>query len=296
MSIQASGWALEQDLPARPKLVLVAIANHADHTNGYCWLRATTIAAEAACTPRSVFRYVGSLVRNGYIRKAPRKGADGKQRANDYWIVLDRPEAEWDWDKSLDNAPDDEDVADDGVTEEAELPKEEEPCETLSHGEGVENSVSPPADKHAVSYGPCDSRVTRVMDEPSKTNPSIEEKCARASVAGPPRTYRPSPQDEPPRQGAVADPTSKQIFVYFGTDAWNAWARHRERTQRNKIGYPTTTRFFENKSQRGWYFPSLYPSTVPEQMAAAPTRESIGPPRNVKQRSGHRNEVDGEAG
>ena len=33
MSIQAVGWALEQELPARPKLVLVSIANHANHAN-----------------------------------------------------------------------------------------------------------------------------------------------------------------------------------------------------------------------------------------------------------------------
>ena len=88
MSIQAVAWALDQDLPARPKLVLVAIANHADHTNGYCWLKAETIAREASCSPRSVYNFVGALVRNGYMRKALRKGEDGKQRANDYWIMF----------------------------------------------------------------------------------------------------------------------------------------------------------------------------------------------------------------
>ena len=65
MSIQAVAWALDQDLPARPKLVLVSIANHASHTDGYCWLKAETIAQEAACTPRSVYTYIGGLVRTG---------------------------------------------------------------------------------------------------------------------------------------------------------------------------------------------------------------------------------------
>src|SRR5690349_3688223 len=95
MSIQAVAWALDQDLPARPKLVLVSIANHANHTDGYCWLKVETIAAEASCSERAVYNFIGDLIRNGFIRKAPRKGEDGKQRANDYWILINRPAAEW---------------------------------------------------------------------------------------------------------------------------------------------------------------------------------------------------------
>ena len=77
MSIQAVAWVLDrEELPARPKLVLVAIANHANHTDGYCWLKAETIAKEAACSPRAVFNFVGALIRNGYLRKAPARGAD----------------------------------------------------------------------------------------------------------------------------------------------------------------------------------------------------------------------------
>src|SRR3990167_3798215 len=109
VSAQAMGWALDQpDIPGRPKLVLVAIANHADHTDGYCWLKAETIAREASCTPRSVFRFIGALIRNGYLRRAPRRGPDGKQRANDYWILFHREETAWDWQAGLEGQESDD--------------------------------------------------------------------------------------------------------------------------------------------------------------------------------------------
>ena len=227
MSIQAVAWALDQDLPARPKLVLVSIANHANHTDGYCWLKAETIAAEAACTPRSVYRFVGGLVRNGYLRKAPRKGEDGKQRANDYWMLFKREEAAWDWGSGLTDERDadesieaDQEEAQEVVGGEPQIETETQdvvqPHDTVSHGENAEPHDSPvlrkPENEHAVSYGPCDSRVLRKnIAEPSKTNPeNVGLKSSR------PRRYQPPPPAPPQPMGATTlEGTGNFIFVFI---------------------------------------------------------------------------------
>src|SRR5262249_27189193 len=132
-------WALEQDLPARPKLVLVSIANHANHVDGYCWLKAETIARESACTPRSIYNFVGQLVRNGFIRKAKRKSDDGKQRANDYWILFDREENEWDAGASLESPKADDEPIEDGSSVEDDATSGV-PSEIRSPGENDEPS------------------------------------------------------------------------------------------------------------------------------------------------------------
>jgi len=267
VSIQAVAWALEQDLPARPKLVLVSIANHADHTNGYCWLKAETIAAEAACTVRSVYRFVGGLRRNGYLRRAPRKGADGKQRANDYWLLFDRAEAPWDWGASTED--DDINAVDESAEDAAEPQDVDEPHDTVSLGEtaspGDTGVTRQGSDVHAVSRGPGDSGVSRYMNQPSKTNPKeTEDSAPRARSAFVPRNYKPPP---PEPQGSTSD-TDKRVFVYEGTRAWDAWVAERKRT-RGVAWTLTTTRVVDGKSKRGWWFPSLFPPDA---------RPGTGPP------------------
>lgn len=270
MSIQAVGWALEQDLPARPKLVLVSLANHADHTTGYCWLKAETLAREAACTTRSIYRFIGGLVRNGYIRKAPRKGEDGKQRANDYWIMFGREEKHWDW-GAHPEPPEPEDDPEENATDGDETQDVVEPYDTASHGEHVGNSPADPVDKHAVSHGPCDSRVSHSESlEPSKTNSKKDAREAPFSL--PPRAYRPPPPSVAADvQGAIlADREAKLIFVYVGTRAWDAWMAEMSRRK----GFPwrlSTTAVIDGKTRQGWYFPTLFPPAPPS--TAPPVEE-----------------------
>jgi hypothetical protein len=258
VSIQAVAWALEQDLPARPKLVLVSIANHADHTTGYCWLRADTIAAEAACTSRAVYNFVGDLIRNGYIRKAQRKGDDGKQRANDYWILFNRQPADW----IKDRVPGEADGAGEPSEENDPGPQDVvAPGEHHSCGEDDVSRPAEPVEMHAGSPGPHESTFTRKdSEEPSKTKP----KEARASFAGPPRAYRPPP---PEPQGAVADREAKQIFVFKGSRAWEAWCDHKLRTTGVRWTL-TTWATIDGRRREGWYFPGLFPPSA------------TGPPNN----------------
>jgi Helix-turn-helix domain len=265
MSIQAVAWALDQDLPARPKLVLVALANHADHTNGYCWLKASTIAKEASCTPRSIYNFVGALVRNGYIRKALRKGEDGKQRANDYWIMFGREEKPWE--SAVNTEPSEaEQEPDESASDEQEPQDVVEPHEQISCGETAEpherDDSRQPVEKHAGSPGPVESAFTRYESlEPSKINPRKDARassCERPPYS--PRTYKPPPVEPPKPMGAiVADKEAKMIFVYEGSRAYEAWLPVKRKETGVSCWRLTTTVVIDGKAGRGWWFPSLFP-------------------------------------
>jgi hypothetical protein len=96
MSVQALSWAIEQQLPAKPKLALIALANHAEPGTGYCHFETATIAREASTSPAGLWRYLGALERNGYLSKTIRKTKRGDER--DYWLAFSRNELEaWAW-------------------------------------------------------------------------------------------------------------------------------------------------------------------------------------------------------
>ncbi len=236
MSIQAVAWALEQELPARPKLVLVAIANHANHVDGYCWLRAETIAHEAACGVRSVYRFVGALERNGFIRRESRKAKNGQQLATtDYWLLLDRPIAGlWTSRGEIDI-----DEADDS--------------NTISGGLELEPSAN-------MAVGPSDSPGTkpsatagtlRDSVEPSKINRGGQDRI-REMVQ---RTYKPpTPKVEKPKEITGLE---TMAFVIEGTRAWKAWLAYRR-----SIGRPLNYGHAGDgpyKGKTGRWLPSLFP-------------------------------------
>lgn len=268
MSIQAVGWALEQDLPARPKLVLVSIANHADHRTGYCYLKAETIADEASCSSRAVFNFVGDLIRNGFIRKELRRGDDGKQRASDYWILFDRgPDTKWLGDRRGDGGGDDE-PSDDAATS-------GEPHAPGACGENDAEPGSDPVDKHALASGPhAHGCMPKSLDQPSKTN--LQSEGARP-FATPPRSYK-APPIAPTPLGALHPDAAKPVFVYVGTRAWDAWLDHRAR----KTGLrscPTTRLFVEGVGWRdGWHFPTLFPPGRETASESSEEASATGPP------------------
>lgn len=255
MSIQAVAWAIEQeDVPARAALVLISIANHADHTDGYCWLKAETIAREARCKPRSVFRFIAALVRNGYVRKSPRRGDDGKQRANDYWLLFDREDRPWDWGAQPDEAQGEvEEIATDDGDAPQDVVDPTAPTDRDAYGE---SDGPPPVDKHAVSCGPCDSGVIhKDSAEPSKINPkaSAAREGVQATIL---RRYRP-----PPPQPVAADTEAKgnPIFVFEGTPAYDAWRTVMARRNRVPSWHLTTKAQIDGKWRTGWWFPTLFP-------------------------------------
>ncbi len=116
MSIQAVAWVLSQkgeDLPGTARLVMIALANHADHTSGHCWPSIETISREAGCGERTASRYLGALRRNGWLDVRSTQRASGKFRSNDYWILFDHKPVPWRYyDKETEESDNEETVAD----------------------------------------------------------------------------------------------------------------------------------------------------------------------------------------
>jgi hypothetical protein len=260
MSIQAVAWALEQDIPARPKLVLVAICNHANHTDGYCWLKAETIEREAACTPRSVFNFVGMLIRNGFIRKALRRSEDGKQRANDYWVLFEREDKPWESAAQGEPSEPQNDGEENAPTEDDDtisgMPHERGSCGENYHQHEPDSGsnvdlVSPR------SCGPHESGFHRYNEEPSKTNPKASSARARVRGAAP-RAYHPPP---PQALGEDTEFKREPIFVFEGTPAYEAWAAHKAKQLGINRWNCTTRKFIEKDNcwRSGWNFPTLFP-------------------------------------
>lgn len=78
MSIEALNWAWEQTAPtSTAKLVLVALANHANSDNE-CWPKMSYIAERAQCSPRQVSRCVDSLEAAGLVTKKRRRLSAGR--------------------------------------------------------------------------------------------------------------------------------------------------------------------------------------------------------------------------
>jgi hypothetical protein len=78
-------WAWRQDLPATCKIVLVAIADRADHC-GHCWPSQADIARMAGQSKRSVINQINKLIELGYLSVQERRRKDGYKAANSYQI------------------------------------------------------------------------------------------------------------------------------------------------------------------------------------------------------------------
>jgi hypothetical protein len=95
MTIQSLAWAFDQNVPGNAKLVLLALANRADHHTGKVDFDASAIAAESSVSARSLPRYLGALRRNEYIAEEQIKQGDGGKF---YWLLFSREIAmPWSW-------------------------------------------------------------------------------------------------------------------------------------------------------------------------------------------------------
>jgi hypothetical protein len=87
MSLQALSWAIEQDLPSKPKLVLILLANIAN-PNGCCFFEPGPLARQAGTSVGGLWAYLAALERNEFINKTVRKTKRGEER--DYWLAFGR--------------------------------------------------------------------------------------------------------------------------------------------------------------------------------------------------------------
>jgi hypothetical protein len=121
MTIQAYAWAMDQPVPGNAFRVLLALANHTDHTTGQVHFDATTISVEALIQAPSLPRYLSALERNGYLSKDELKSPEGDRR--DYWLVLDRDSAQpWSW-SAQDASSDDDGDAQDVEQTDSDVPR-----------------------------------------------------------------------------------------------------------------------------------------------------------------------------
>ena len=88
MSVRAMAWAWRQQLSGPEKLVLMAIADHADD-DGICWPGNAHIARKCNLSQRSVQRHIKNLIDNGYMTAHRRYRETGGQTSNRYVLNVD---------------------------------------------------------------------------------------------------------------------------------------------------------------------------------------------------------------
>lgn len=66
MSIELLSLALRQNIPTRPKFVLVALANHSNQ-DGECWSSQGNIAAQTSLSLKAVKQNIAWLAKHGYL-------------------------------------------------------------------------------------------------------------------------------------------------------------------------------------------------------------------------------------
>ena len=87
MSIKCMVWAWGLNLPAPVKLVLLALADHADD-QGVCWPGIRGVANKCNLSHRSVQRHVQDMVARGMVRVEERFRADGSRSSNLYRLSV----------------------------------------------------------------------------------------------------------------------------------------------------------------------------------------------------------------
>lgn len=90
MSVSAMAWAWQQDVSPTDKLVLLALADHAD-SQGVCWPGLMGIAQKCHLDKRSVQRHVQQLSTSGFILRQSRYRDDGSQASNCYVLPILSP-------------------------------------------------------------------------------------------------------------------------------------------------------------------------------------------------------------
>jgi DNA-binding transcriptional regulator YhcF (GntR family) len=87
MSVKALTWAFEQPLAGNEKVVLLALADHADE-NGSCWPSIRRIAEKAFIAERTVRRILILLEQYGFISVITRHDVSGRSAPNRYELLM----------------------------------------------------------------------------------------------------------------------------------------------------------------------------------------------------------------
>ncbi len=258
MTVAAMAWVFKQNIPPIPKIVLLTLADQADDETGrVCYGRTNLdhIAAKASVSRRSIYRYIGALVRNNYLVRE--SGAE-KGQPNEYWLQVERAPTHgpWQWfDAENNDEAVNEATADEETGEGAKLAPLQTGGDPVDKPDG---GVPPVAQGVCHTWHPqesLDNQSTKESTRPVEKVSGFSKKAQdldRAKVI---------------REREAAKPA--QYFVLEGTRAWDAWVHEMVRRTGLKSWHLTTVRTLnDGKKQRGWYFPSLFPP--PNKPAAPP--------------------------
>jgi hypothetical protein len=235
MSVVAQKWAWEQNLPDRPKFVLVTLADQADSRTGHvCYQRtdAAFFVEKTGISERSFYRCIAALVRQGYLLRDSGRGRDAE-----YWLCLNREPSEldaWSWglsgnhEESQAIAEETQDV--DGSASVADQESAPEVCQIV-HG-------SPPL----------------LADQDSIDRPKIPAAANGKEKSG--FSSQAQALDRVKTQQNESKVVGK-VFVIEGTRAWQAWCDHR-RSQGKPVNFSYRGEG-EYAGKTGRHFESLFP-------------------------------------
>lgn len=240
------GWAFRQMVPPKPKIVLLALSDQAEETTGrVCYGKTdlTHFARKCSIPERSLSRYIGALIRNGYVSRASGK-EQGK--ASTYWLCLDRLPAsdyeEWQWKADA---------------EESSTNEEDENPEVVG--------APPVADPPEV---PENGLPGRPIGGPARLSGLTKEHPRDRNTA--PYGFSRKAQDLERGVGEKESPKEekKQAFVIENSRAWDAWDRYL-RSQRRPGMFMTCWGQGEHARKRGWPMPTLFPPSSTDPPAPA---------------------------
>ena len=87
MSLDLMSWAFKQTVEPGPKLVLLALADHANGQTGLCIPGQRLLAEQCSMSVRTVQRHLQSLEQSGLLTREMRMRGDGRGRTSDrYWL------------------------------------------------------------------------------------------------------------------------------------------------------------------------------------------------------------------
>lgn len=255
MSIAATAWAWSQEIPLKPKFVLVKLADQTDERSGRVCYGKTDLeylAAKCSMPRRSLTRCIAALITNSYMI---RESGKGKGTPSQYWLCLGREPAtsidEFVW-----SAADE--------TQETEGPDDAaEETETQAL-EGVGQIGLPPSDtsqpQNGLPGGPTNGLPGGPIRGPLESL-TKEQSYDHARVRNETKGFSKRKQDLDRSQVKQEREQAKpaRYFVIEGTRAWDAWVAEMRRRTRLSSWHLTAWGTHEGKQRRGWYFPSLFP-------------------------------------
>lgn len=89
MSIEALSWAWQQPLKPGPKLVLLALADHADH-KGICWPGQEGLAEKTGMNRSTVIENIRKLVELDLVEVEKRADEQGRRTSNRYILRMSK--------------------------------------------------------------------------------------------------------------------------------------------------------------------------------------------------------------